>query len=221
MKWLALWVALSGAGMEADGVPPVAEVATKAGDVTEARITDERSVTAIRNDFRDSMRNEAKTRGTKAHKSAIGRLIRLHREMVAHSTFENGFALKESRTLLQSRLVRIERDLRKAHDYPRKPARVAAKPPLAQFMPGGNQGNANQGGANQQGGGLGANGQLPDIGPELADLIQTVIDPKFWDVNGGPGSIVYFQPLRALVVTATAEVHANLAGVFNQMRKVQ
>ena len=179
-----------------------------------------------------------------AHRDAIGALIRLHREIVAHSTFDNGAALQQSRTLLQNRLVRIERAIRKAYEYPRRaeitrvddasPAQIQGQPALAQFQipqipgrgPGGNGANGrlgagvgnNGGGRGGLGGQIGANGQLPDIGPELADLIQQVIDPTTWNVNGGPGSIIYFRPLRALIVTATTEVHHRLGDLAGQMR---
>ena len=46
-----------------------------------------------------------------------------------------------------------------------------------------------------------------DWGPDLVDLIERTINPAFWDVVGGPGSIVYYRPLQCLVVRATAEVH--------------
>lgn len=37
----------------------------------------------------------------------------------------------------------------------------------------------------------------------LVDLIRTTIAPKTWDVNGGKGTIYYYQPVQALVVRQT------------------
>lgn len=198
----------------------------------ESTSTEERSVTEIRKSTRAVLREEAlATDGTPSHLQAVGDLIHLHTEAVAHSTFQEGFALRETRTQIQGRLVRVERDIRQKFDAPRKPISVAAKPPLAQF--GNNPRNLGQfgggagplgggqfgGGAGQFGGGQpGIAGQLPDFGPDLADLIQRVIDPTTWDVNGGPGSIIYFPPVRALIISAPSEVHHNLADVLGQMR---
>jgi hypothetical protein len=57
-----------------------------------------------------------------------------------------------------------------------------------------------------------------DSGQELVDLIQTTIAPDSWDVNGGPGSIVYYQPLRVLVVRQTDRVHELLGGAVGGLR---
>lgn len=256
MKWIVLWIVLGG-GPTADA--PNVKKAAKLPSSETAAVTDrhahdlretaapaakvnERSITAIRRDVSTALRFEAKSKDeTPAHHKAIGALIQLHREIVRHTTFEHGFAMKESRALLQSRLVRIEREIRKRYNSPRS-ERLSGKsdvpskrlpgialndqPVLAQRMvPNGGQPGAfgmGQGGAGLgNGGGIaprGVGGQLPDFGPELADLIQQVIDPDFWDVNGGPGTIVYYQPLKALVVSATIEVHERLAGVAGQLR---
>ncbi|HEY2882598.1 MAG TPA: hypothetical protein VGJ15_09195 [Pirellulales bacterium] len=56
-------------------------------------------------------------------------------------------------------------------------------------------------------------------GLELVDLIQRVIAPRTWDINGGPGSIVYYPNLRVLVVTAPSEVHSQLGDALGQLRK--
>ncbi len=59
-----------------------------------------------------------------------------------------------------------------------------------------------------------------DYGQDLVDLIQKTIHPDFWDVNGGPGTIVYFSPLRCLVVRATHEVHGDVGGLIRGVRNV-
>ena len=46
-----------------------------------------------------------------------------------------------------------------------------------------------------------------DYGQMLVELIRQTITPEFWDVNGGPGVIVYYRPGFALVVRATGDVH--------------
>jgi hypothetical protein len=61
--------------------------------------------------------------------------------------------------------------------------------------------------------------QPPDHGQDLVDLIQRTIAPSSWDVNGGPGAIVYFSPLRAIVVRNRSEIHEQLGDVIGQMRR--
>lgn len=61
--------------------------------------------------------------------------------------------------------------------------------------------------------------QSPDYGPQLVELIQRVIRPESWDVNGGPGSIYYWYPGRALVIRQTQEVHEDIGGAVEQLRR--
>ncbi len=65
----------------------------------------------------------------------------------------------------------------------------------------------------------GGAGQVPDYGEQLVELIQTVIRPETWDVNGGPGTIYYWYPGRALVVRQMQEVHEDLGGALEQLRR--
>ena len=60
---------------------------------------------------------------------------------------------------------------------------------------------------------------VPDNGQQLVELIQTVIRPETWDINGGPGSIYYWYPGRALVIRQMGEVHDDICGVLNQLRR--
>ncbi len=63
------------------------------------------------------------------------------------------------------------------------------------------------------GGAQGGGGQEPrDYGEDLVELIQKVIAPDFWDVAGGPGTIVYYKNLKVLVISATGEVHEQIGG---------
>jgi hypothetical protein len=61
--------------------------------------------------------------------------------------------------------------------------------------------------------------QPPDNGQDLVELIQRTIAPSSWDVNGGPGAIVYFSPLKALVVRNRSEIHEQLGDVVGQIRR--
>lgn len=59
-----------------------------------------------------------------------------------------------------------------------------------------------------------------DDGEALVELIQRTIHPDFWDVNGGPGTIIYYAPLHALVVRATDEIHGDVGGLARGLRAV-
>jgi hypothetical protein len=82
------------------------------------------------------------------------------------------------------------------------------------------------GGWGQPRGGPGLGGSLApptaaarDAGEDLVELIQTVISPKSWDRMGGPGTIRYWRPGRALVVRASADVNDRVADLLDQMHR--
>jgi len=54
---------------------------------------------------------------------------------------------------------------------------------------------------------------------ELIELIQNTIAPDTWTVNGGNGSIRYYSPLHVLVVRQTGEVHHQLGGTLEALRR--
>jgi len=54
---------------------------------------------------------------------------------------------------------------------------------------------------------------------QLVDLIQTTIAPDTWAANGGNGTLYFYQPLNALVVRQTAEVHEQIGGTLGQLRR--
>jgi hypothetical protein len=75
------------------------------------------------------------------------------------------------------------------------------------------------GGQGQLAGGMGQGGQQPaDYGQDLVELIEHTIAPGTWDVNGGNGTIMYYSPMRAIVVRQTDEVHEDLGGVLRGLR---
>jgi hypothetical protein len=70
---------------------------------------------------------------------------------------------------------------------------------------------------NQQQGAPGGASAL-DNGQQLVELIQEVVAPDIWDVNGGPAVIRYYAPLKVLVVTAPADVHGDVGAVLDGLR---
>ena len=58
-----------------------------------------------------------------------------------------------------------------------------------------------------------------DDGQTLVDLIQNVICPKCWDVNGGSCTIYYWQQQHAIVVRATGDVHGEISDTLEQLNR--
>jgi hypothetical protein len=87
----------------------------------------------------------------------------------------------------------------------------------------GGAGQAGVGVGSQTGGGSAAGSALDQQaeanGQALIELIQDTIAPDSWDIRGGPGSIVYFNPLRCLVVRQTGEGHDALSDLIGGVRK--
>lgn len=67
-------------------------------------------------------------------------------------------------------------------------------------------------------GGFAAAGVL-DFGPALVQLIQSTISPQTWDVNGGPGTIIYYRPLFLMVVRAPLQTQEDVGDVLGALRK--
>ena len=65
----------------------------------------------------------------------------------------------------------------------------------------------------------GGNNADDDYGPELVDLIQQTIAPATWDVNGGPGVIYYWRNQRALVISASDDVHEEVGDLLEQLQR--
>ena len=63
-------------------------------------------------------------------------------------------------------------------------------------------------------------GLAGDGGQALVELIQNVIAPSTWDVNGGSGSIRYWRPGHALVVRQTEQVHEDVGSLLRQLERV-
>ena len=59
-----------------------------------------------------------------------------------------------------------------------------------------------------------------NAGMDLVDLIQTTIAPTTWQRNGGPGSIYYWRPGRAIAVSANQDVHDQVGNLLEQMDRL-
>jgi hypothetical protein len=143
-----------------------------------------------------------------------------------------GPAVRESlRVKVRGRLARladqiskrVARERREAKPEPRPTLSVPpGKDHLAQIGGfGGGLAGAGIGGPAAAGTGAAAWGGLPaDNGEQLVDLIRRTIAPSTWDVNGGPGTIYYWRPGRALVIRQTSEVHEDVADLLQQLERM-
>jgi hypothetical protein len=193
-----------------------------------------RSLTAIRTDVSDALRAEATSRRSGDNTSQIMRLVDLYLEMAAHPRRDTSPLLADLGDQVRLRLKtireRVERRIPKSNSFAkgtRKPATVTDKAEsrvLAQQVapPGaaGAQRNAvGQGAAVAVASNIAA--RPTDFGPELVELIEAVVSPATWRINGGNGAIVYYSPLHVLVVSAPDDVHAQVGGVLQQLNAAQ
>lgn len=144
---------------------------------------------------------------------AICRITVLYRELVTDPRLPTSETLREYKARVWHRLTKIKAEIQA--EIKREQARTGtkAKPAagtesLATATPTASPTAGASGGAPQ-----------PDWGQDLVELIEATINPKHWDVNAGPGTIVYYRPLKALVVRATGETHRDVAALLQALRK--
>jgi hypothetical protein len=186
----------------------------------------------------DLLRREATAKEPAARAAAVRGLCELHRQIVGDSRYSTSDTLKEYRAKVWSRLTAVKKELKRefgkeaSHRQTLDDVAVleqadaisaiaadslAASLSLAEQSQGG-AGSLLSGGSGT--GAFGGPAGTGDWGPQLVALIERTINPAFWDVVGGPGTIVYYQPLMCLVVRATSEVHGNVGGILGGLRKV-
>ena len=182
----------------------------------------------INRDLRALLREQATAKTPGQQTLVIRKLVRLYGEICQHPGLATSDTLKSYRIKLRGRLLRIQQELERdiARQEKRSGQPAAGGISRARLADAATKAMADQlsligyslGGPGKvfsQGGAMGP----PDYGPALVELIQRTIAPGFWDVNGGPGTIVYYAPLRALVVRATGEIHGNLRGALGGLRR--
>jgi hypothetical protein len=192
-----------------------------------------RSLTAIRTDVSDSLRAEATTRRNGDNTPQVLRLVDLYLEMAAHPQRDHSPLLndlgQQVRLRLQTVRDRVERRIAEKNPVAKKsakPAPAAAKSEnhvLAQQLPPAGAGGQQR--AVGQGAGVAVASSVAlrptDFGPELVELIEAVVSPATWRINGGNGAIVYYSPLHVLVVSAPDDVHAQVGGALQQLQAAQ
>jgi hypothetical protein len=186
-----------------------------------------RSLSAIRLDVSAALKAEATTRRSGSNAPEVLRLVELFREMAAHSDRDTSAVLKKLGQQVRSRLMtvrdRIERQIARENRSKRNltpPHSAAAQEThvLAQQLP---PAGAQGGQAIAVTGIPSAGATAADYGPDLVELIQATISPESWNINGGINAVVYYAPLRVLVVSAPSEIHEQVGGVLRQLNAAQ
>jgi len=200
--------------------------------VAEQAMPEPRTGPELRDAVRAALQRWARVEDEQA-KTAAGEFLTLFSELRRDEKLSRS-QCEELATKVRSRLAKLTVQIKKrvaiekrlAKQQPESLDELSKRPDiLAQpggfggGMRGGGMGPGMMGRGGMMGGGMGQTRQIPDDGEALVELIQTVIAPASWDVNGGPGSIYYWQPGRAIVVRQTGDVHGEIADVLKQMGK--
>jgi hypothetical protein len=172
-----------------------------------------RPLSQIRDEVRSVLRAEVRADDAREREEAIVRLAEIYLEVCRDPRLADSGLLQKEKARMWGRLTGIRRDLAKQLAYSKSgPA------------PSGRQGRGETSsddsgvGGQPNNAGAGGGGAISDYGPRLVALIERTIRPDFWDVNGGPGTIFYYQPLHALVIRATDDVHDEIGGVIGGLR---
>ena len=185
----------------------------------------------INADLRVFLRREAVAKEDTDQVAAILDLCALYEELKRDPRLADSPTLETYRIKIRSRLMSFQSDLEKRQARAERLARRRGEtfdPVLMQQAERTTEDLANQmslvgqtfGGPAQvfsrAGGAYG--GGVGDYGADLVSLIENTIAPEFWDTVGGPGTIMYYRPLHALVVRATSEIHHTLGGTLDALR---
>lgn len=186
----------------------------------------------IRGDMRTFMAQESGARTEAERAAAVREMCVLYKEIARDPRILESDTLESYKVMLWGRLTRVKKKLEQVESI--KARREGRKPPSDNEVAEGQQVDEVAGTLAAQveltaytlGGparlvadaGAGGGAAVADYGPALIDLIERTIEPDFWDVHGGPGTMFYYQPLHALVVRATAEVHRELGGAIGGLR---
>ena len=180
----------------------------------------------IEKDLRQLLTLEATAPSESERLATVYEMLPLYREIASDPRRLGSPTLERYRIQLRSRLlkvqVRLKHQLARDKNKPPRPASLAEATTNALIDQMSLVGAAAGGPAQlfRSRGAFGGAAVRPDYGQVLVELIQSTIDPDFWDIRGGPGTIVYYAPLHALVVRATSEVHHKIGGAVKVIRQV-
>jgi hypothetical protein len=233
MSWLMLSIVVLACQLDTPAGDQAADAGSgseKTVQASQPRSETPRRLTDIDRSIRDAMRAEATAQTDDERLAAVRQMAEAYREILEDPRFATSDTLKSYRARLWSRMTRVRQDAerRQAREKQQQakdlePGQLAAiefaTRSLADQMTSLNYTMGGPAYVFQQGGGAMGGGAVQDHAQELIELIQRTIKPDFWDTAGGPGSMFYYRPLMALVVSATSEMHGNVGGLLQALRR--
>jgi hypothetical protein len=171
-----------------------------------------RRVSQIRDDVRIALKDTLQAGDLQEREATIVKLAKLYSDICRDPRLARSSVLQKAKTRLWSRLTAIKRDIKKQLAY--DSGRPTGAGHFGQSLVAGRSDGVPPDMAIERRGGA----AVSDYGPRLVALIERTISPEFWDVNGGPGTIAYYQPLHVLVVRATDDVHGRVGSVIAGLR---
>ncbi len=188
-----------------------------------------RRLADINRSMQEAIRAEAAAETDIERLDAVRQMADVYREILADPRMPTSETLKSYRARLWSRMTRIQRETqrrlqrelrqREEHSTNEPPVLELAVRSLSDQITLMNYSTGGPSYVFQESGAPMGGGAVQDHGQELIDLIQRTIRPDFWEAAGGPGSMFYYRPLMALVVSATSEVHDNVGGLLRALRR--
>jgi hypothetical protein len=169
----------------------------------------------------DALRREATTKGAQ-HERAVRDLIAIHHQLTQDQQLpepERKQRLGQIRHRLKDVAELLERH---SGEQPVAAAGNTAQRSdvLGQMLPAlGGAGARNAAAGRSRGTPAGTLPGEADQAQQLIELIQNTIAPDTWDVRGGPGTMMYFPPAKALVIRQTSEVHGQVRDLSRQLRR--
>jgi hypothetical protein len=219
-SFLVLWAAVGWGAEIPDGL----------GKPSSERIAQQRRFDEYCSAIDEVLRSEALARDQHERGAAIRRMTALYGDLRRDPRLATSDTLKSYKAKLWSRMTRVKKDLQRQLDRETKLANQTGDAAEARAIQEATRSLADQVGLmnytmggpgyvfTQTSGAMGG-GTMEDYGQTLIDLIERTIQPSFWDTAGGPGSMFYFRPLMALVVSATSEVHGDVSGLLEGLRR--
>lgn len=167
----------------------------------------------IEKSIASALQLESAARIPTQREAAVLGLTELYREIMTDPRVRTSPTLNNYRIKVRARLLKILKSLEYAARHKIRDSYDRQSTTLLDILQQHLKGTSNAlGGANSMLQGNAAAG-VRDYGPALVNLIKTTISPDFWDTNGGPGVIVYYPPLRLLVIRATSQIHYQIGGL--------
>ncbi|MFN0020085.1 MAG: hypothetical protein ACKVP0_17635 [Pirellulaceae bacterium] len=203
------------------GAPAVSNSDSAKSKVSDSKPA-KRLAAEIDRDISAALKREANAKSLKERGKAIEQLCSLHYEITSDERFSTLDQMQSLRAKIWGRLTKVKAELKRQLAKEGEPqlddaqaeaaqyagSNLAGAMGLADFGSGSPSGFIPRGGASQ----TDYNAQ------QLIELIQRTINPDFWDVVGGPGTIFYYPQLQVLVIRATSEIHGQVGGTLGALR---